>query len=215
MSSLQGYHGLKPTVSDRFEKTVYRKGEDQNLEDFYLPKSFPTFNMPLDSNRRSKSYANVNHADHGELDDNINVVDVRISEPDERNKKLVRRRQKSEVDLTSQVPEMVLKEENGCLDGNPAIIGKRLLSRTKSVLEEGAEKIGLNHVPFILGDYLLGDQLSSVKKSSSTSNLQDQSSIWPTSKWDLQALSPVAIAKPIFDGLQNPITGRRNKTALD
>ena len=45
------------------------------------------------------------------------------------------------------------------------------------------------------------------------------SSIWPTSMWslkpDLQALSSAAIGKPIFDGLPKPITGRKNKAALD
>lgn len=223
MSSLQGYYGLKPTVqrpiSEGFEMMVYKNGEARNLEDCDLLKSFPTSNLPLDSNRRSKSYANVNLADPDELDDNINMADVRKSEPDKRNKKLVRRRQKSEVNFASDTPEMVLKEENGSTNGIPAITGKSLAPRPKSVnraaLVAEAAKTGLSPVPFILGDYLPGDQLSGVRKSSSTSDLQDQTSIWPTSKWDLQALSTVAIAKPILDGLPNPISGRRNKTALD
>ncbi|TKY64146.1 hypothetical protein E2542_SST14036 [Spatholobus suberectus] len=64
---------------------------------------------------------------------------------------------------------------------------------------------------------------SGVRKSPRTC-LQDQdnsdsSSIWPTSMWslkpDLQAFSTATIGKPIFDGLPKPITGRRNKAALD
>ncbi|KAJ0037360.1 hypothetical protein Pint_23193 [Pistacia integerrima] len=221
MSSLQGYYGLKPTVqrpiSEGFEMMVYENGEARNFEDCHLLKSFPTSNSPLDNNRRSKSYVNL--AEPDEMDDYINVADVRKSEPDKRNKKLVRRRQKSEVNFASHTPEMVLKEENSSADGIPAITGKSLAPRPKSVnraaLVAEAAKTGLSPVPFTLGDCLPGDQLSGVRKSSSTSNLQDQTSIWPTSKWDLQALSTVAIAKPILDGLPNPISGRRNKTALD
>ncbi|KAE9445270.1 hypothetical protein C3L33_22832, partial [Rhododendron williamsianum] len=70
------------------------------------------------------------------------------------------------------------------------------------------------------------DSLNLVRKSSSTSSLQDQenglsssSSIWAPPKWnlksDLQALSTAAITRPIFDGLPKPMTGRRNKAALD
>ncbi|KAJ0094603.1 hypothetical protein Patl1_16370 [Pistacia atlantica] len=221
MSSLQGYYGLKPTVqrpiSEGFEMMVYKNGEARNFQDCHLLKSFPTSNSPLDNNRRSKSYVNL--ADPDEMDDYINVADVRKSEPDKRNKKLVRRRQKSEVNFASHTPEMVLKEEDSSADGIPAITGKSLAPRPKSVnraaLVAEAAKTGLSPVPFTLGDCLPGDQLSGVRKSSSTSNLQDQTSIWPTSKWDLQALSTVAIAKPILDGLPNPISGRRNKTALD
>ncbi|PKI36685.1 hypothetical protein CRG98_042915 [Punica granatum] len=76
-----------------------------------------------------------------------------------------------------------------------------------------------------LGDLIGADSsLSSVRKSSSTSNLQDQetsslSSIWPTPRWsmkpDLQSLSTAAITRPIFDGLPKPLTTRRNKAALD
>jgi hypothetical protein len=75
----------------------------------------------------------------------------------------------------------------------------------------------------IMGDGFQTDSSSGgVRKSSSTSCLQDQdncgsSSIWPSSMWkpDLQALSTAAIGKPIFDGLPKPITSRRNKAALD
>lgn len=224
MSSLQGYYGLKPTaqspMSERFEMVVYRNGEARNLGDWHLLESFPTSRLPLDSNRRSKSYANVYLAHPDELNDNINVADVRKSEPNNWNKKLVRRRQKSEANFASQPPETVL-EENGSSDGlvvSP-ITGKSLSPRHKStyrsVSAAEAMKTGLSPAPFVLGDSLLGDQISGVRKSSSTSNLEHQSPIWPASKWDLQVLSTVAIAKPILDGLPNTMSGRRNKTAVD
>ncbi|KAK1326998.1 hypothetical protein QJS10_CPA01g00098 [Acorus calamus] len=72
------------------------------------------------------------------------------------------------------------------------------------------------------GDPLLGDGFLAVRKSSSTSNLQDSESnvpsLWSTGRWnlkpDLQALSTGVIARPIFDGLPKPMTVRR-KAALD
>ncbi|KAF6146578.1 hypothetical protein GIB67_008864 [Kingdonia uniflora] len=82
-----------------------------------------------------------------------------------------------------------------------------------------------NSIPLGILDSVMADGFSKVRKSSSTSNLQDQenndssSSIWPTSKWslkpELQALSASSLTRPIFDGLPKPITGRRNKAALD
>ncbi|PON98868.1 hypothetical protein TorRG33x02_054830 [Trema orientale] len=83
---------------------------------------------------------------------------------------------------------------------------------------------GLNPIPVGLGDSLLTDGFSGVRKSSSTPSLQDPDtngsvSIRSTSKWslkpDIQGFSTAAIAKPIFDGLPKPITGRRSKAALD
>ncbi|KAF1002546.1 hypothetical protein AG4045_004992, partial [Apium graveolens] len=62
-----------------------------------------------------------------------------------------------------------------------------------------------------VGEFSLIDSLDGVKKSSSTPSFQDSdssSSIWPTVNWslkpDLQALSTVAISRPIFDGLPKP-----------
>ncbi|PON77743.1 hypothetical protein PanWU01x14_024990 [Parasponia andersonii] len=86
------------------------------------------------------------------------------------------------------------------------------------------ETSGLNPIPVGLGDSLLTDGFSGVRKSSSTPSLQDPDtngsvSIRSTSKWslkpDIQGFSTAAIAKPMFDGLPKPITGRRSKAALD
>ncbi|CAH2073561.1 unnamed protein product [Thlaspi arvense] len=69
------------------------------------------------------------------------------------------------------------------------------------------------------------DSFGSVRKSSSASSLQDPDgnssngslSLWPTSKWSINPdlLTPAAITSSIFDGLPKPLTGRRNKTAMD
>ncbi|RWW72439.1 hypothetical protein BHE74_00019753 [Ensete ventricosum] len=65
------------------------------------------------------------------------------------------------------------------------------------------------------GDCVMTDGFVSVRKSSSTSSLQDSenhSSIWLTSKW---TLNPELLARPLFDGLPKPIIVRKNKAALD
>ncbi|RAL39999.1 hypothetical protein DM860_008139 [Cuscuta australis] len=100
-------------------------------------------------------------------------------------------------------------------------------SRTASLAN--GESSMINPIPFVLGDSPIADNsnLDRVRKSSSASNLQDSdsssssstlASLWPTSKWsltDFQALSTSAITRSIFDGLPKPISGRRNKAALD
>ncbi|KAF2302548.1 hypothetical protein GH714_037685 [Hevea brasiliensis] len=142
------------------------------------------------------------------------IADQKISQ-EKWNEKLVRRR--------SSQPEMLMMEESSGA-ASSAITGKSLALRSKAasrtVLPVDRETSGLTPVPI---DSLAAGGFSSVRKSSSTSNLHDQdnssSSIWPTSKWslkpDLQALSAAAIGRPFFDGLPKPITGRRNKAALD
>eukprot|EP00262_Sarcandra_glabra_P002701 TRINITY_DN13108_c0_g1_i1.p1 TRINITY_DN13108_c0_g1~~TRINITY_DN13108_c0_g1_i1.p1 ORF type:complete len:346 (-),score=32.97 TRINITY_DN13108_c0_g1_i1:252-1289(-) len=126
-------------------------------------------------------------------------------------------------DSACHTPELLLKEESG--NGFSGITGKGLALRPKSASRAAltAELDSGRPNPFIpTGDSFVSDGLAGVRKSSSTSNLQDPengSSIWPTSKWtlkpDLQALSTAAITRPIFDGLPKPITGRRHKAALD
>ncbi|KAH0895531.1 hypothetical protein HID58_045099 [Brassica napus] len=92
--------------------------------------------------------------------------------------------------------------------------------RTVSVggsLEMGTYKKESN-VPMNLMDAPVSDSFASVRKSSSASSLQDPDgnsnngssslSLWSTS-------TPAAITSSIFDGLPKPLTGRRNKTAMD
>ncbi|XP_060670713.1 uncharacterized protein LOC107435093 [Ziziphus jujuba] len=226
MCSLQGYYGLKPAEqsckSKEFDMGTYRKGTASYLEDKLLPR---TTNPPLQRHRKSKSMVNGFFDENG-MADVTHVTEVREGDSDRWSEKLVRRRQKSEADF-SRTPELLL-EDNSCNSGFSPITGKRLAPRPKAAsrttLATDVETTGLNPLPVSFGDSFLPDGFFGVRKSSSTSNLQDQesnssASIWSTSKWnlkpDLQAFSTVGIGRPIFDGLPKPITGRRSKAALD
>ncbi|XP_057960539.1 uncharacterized protein LOC131152725 [Malania oleifera] len=231
MSSLQGYYGLKTnqkSPSDGFELAVYRRGSAHYLEDEVLPKASMASNPPLGRHRKSRSVANGFLTENGELIDDVHMAEAREGDSDKWNEKLVRRRQKSEADFSSHAPEMLLKEDNSSGGGFSAIAGKGLALRPKAAgrtsLAGEMDAGWSNLVPIGIGDSSVADGFTGVRKSSSTSSLQDQDSssslsIWPTSKWslksDLQALSNTAIARPIFDGLPKPITGRKNKAALD
>ncbi|KAF8009071.1 hypothetical protein BT93_J0151 [Corymbia citriodora subsp. variegata] len=230
MSSLQGYYGLKSDEkarSEGCEMAVYRKGGSHYLEDGPFTKSLPTSNPPLSRHRKSRSLVNTLLDENGELIKDLAYAEDREGESERWNDKLIRRRQKSEADFLSKsnMPEMLLEDNSG--GGFSATSSKGLALRCKAAsrtsVASDAEAGSLNPIPLGLGDSVVVDGLTVVRKSSSASNLQDQesnsslSSIWPTSKWslkpDLQALSTVARARPIFDGLPKP--GRRNKTALD
>ncbi|TKY69097.1 LysM and peptidoglycan-binding domain-containing protein 1 [Spatholobus suberectus] len=214
MSSLQGYYGLKGTSSPS--------------EDCAFPRNLPMSVRPLSRHRKSKSLVNVILEEIMEKSEDAPAAESREVDSDKWNNKLVQRRQKSVADFT-RIPELLLREDNSSSGGLPSRTGKGLALRPKAAnrtaVTTDSEPIGLNPVPMGMGDTSLDDGSSAgVRKSSSTSCLQDQdnsgsSSIWPTSMWnlkpDLQALSTAAIGKPIFDGLPKPITGRRNKAALD
>ncbi|KDP43317.1 hypothetical protein JCGZ_24238 [Jatropha curcas] len=222
MSSLQGYYGLKSETetghSQGFEMADYRQGDSHYLE------PSPASNTPLSHHRKSRSLANgFRDENNGVADDQL-IDEERESDTGKWIEKLLRRRQKSDADFSSRYPEMLMREDtvagvSSAITGKSLALRSKAASRTASPLD--AEAGGLT--PVGMGDSLLSGGFYSVRKSSSTSSLNDQdngnSSIWPTSKWsltsDLQALSAAAIARPIFDGLPKPITGRRNKTALD
>lgn len=224
MSSLLGYYGLSPTdgksASEGFEMAVYRKEGAHYLEDG--PFSRPSgVSPPPRLHRKSRSIANDLMSENGNLGDNLEAGDS----DKWMEKLLVRRRQKSEADFTSRTPEMLLKEEtaNGC--GFSAITCKGLALRPKSAARTVSgfdpETGSPNLPPVGLGDSFGTDSINGVRKSPSTSSLQDSdnsplASLWPLSlKPDLQAFSTAAITKPIFDGLPKPITGRKTKAALD
>jgi hypothetical protein len=228
MCSLQGYYGLKPTeqktTHEGFEMAVYRGGGSHYLEDGPFFSTSPPSNPHLSHHRKSKSLVNSLLDENGELVDIMPVAEARNGDSDKRSEKLHRRRQKSEADFTCRTPERLL-EDNSNSGGFVAITGKGLALRSKAASRiSDAETGGLNPIPIGLGDSIAADSFSGVRKSSSTSSLQDQensgsSSIWTSTRWslkpDLQALSNAAIAKPIFDGLPKPIPPRRNKAALD
>lgn len=226
MSSLQGYYGLKPPdqkrASEGFEMAVYQKGGSHYLEDGPFVKSSPLSNPPLSLQRKSKSVANGFMSENGVPANHSSTQDSRDNGSDRWFEKLVRRRQNSETDFT-RTPEMLLKEDNSNSGWFSAVGGKGLALRPKSanrtLCGADAEASSISPIPFGLGDSFLNDSASLVRKSSSTSNLQDSDSSTLSSLWnlkpDFQAISTAAITKPIFDGLPKPITGRRNKTALD
>ncbi|RZC61813.1 hypothetical protein C5167_023556 [Papaver somniferum] len=228
MSSLQGYYGLKSPkqkmLDEGTEMANYRTGSVQRyFQDEILSKPLLTFET---SPSQQRSLVNGSLVENG---DPLNALAAAKNggEADKSNEKSVRRRQKSEVDLSLLTPEKVLKEENNGSNGLSTVTGRGLALRPKSVsrnlMSIDTDMSWLNPFPVGLGDSLIADGFVVVKKSSSTSNLQDQesngssSSIWPTSGWsDLQALSSAAsITRPIFDGLPKPMSGRKNKAALD
>ncbi|CAA0824238.1 peptidoglycan-binding LysM domain-containing protein [Striga hermonthica] len=224
ISLLRGYYGLKSVdpkgASEGFEMSVYRKGGSHYLEDGPFSNSS---NPPLSHHRKSKSAANCLAAENGDR-----LIMSQEPETNDSIEKLIRRRQKSVADFSKCTPEKLLKEENTSgIAISSSITGKGLALRPKSAgrTNGDGETGGAGPFPLSLGDSLLNDSGngSGVRKSSSTSSLQDSengslSSIWPTSKWslksDFQALSAAAITRPIFDGLPKP-SNRKNKAALD
>lgn len=233
MSSLQGYYGLKQkdrnALGEGCEMAVYHKGGAHYLEDGPFGKPSPLSNPPLGLHRKSKSLAN-GLSENGDVDNTVSVARGIEGESDNWIDKLIRRRQKSEADFTKRTPEKLLKEDNSSSGGFSAVAGKGLALRPKAAASRSTADPDAgwpSPIPMGLVDSST-DNYSGVRKSSSTPSFQDQdkdssstssSSIWPTTKWslksDLQALSTAAIAMPIFDGLPKPMTGRRNKAALD
>lgn len=229
MTTLQKYYGLRsPNLKGKaegMEMAVYRSRSLEYLDDGVLSKS-STLSDPNSKPRRSST---------GLLDDNGFMEDYYMhseepgdGEGEKSDEKSVRRRQKAEVSNGNGTPERLLTGENGGgSSGFSASTGKSVAMRQKSasraLLQSESETGWWNSIPVGLGDAIMTDEMAVVRKSSSTSSLKDQesnntTSVWPTSRWslkqDLQALSSATMARPIFDGLPKPITGRW-KAALD
>ncbi|XP_013622383.1 PREDICTED: uncharacterized protein LOC106328482 [Brassica oleracea var. oleracea] len=227
MNSLQGYYGLKPanrtvSVGGSLEMGNYKS--ENNGDSQYL-RPFPSTNTPLNHHRKSRSLVNA-------LLEEINQSPDNTTHQDSSSDKLIRGRRKSVADFSSRTPELLLKEENGSSNGGfLSIAGKGLAlrskasSRTSLSSAESETTSNFNPVPINLMDAPVSDTFSSVRKSSSASSLQDPDGsngssslcLWPTSKWSLKPdlLTPAAITSSIFDGLPKPLTGRRNKAAMD
>lgn len=226
MTNLQGYYGLKPVDSksapEGFEMGVYRKGGGggHKLEDGPFASALST---PPRLHRKSRSVANDLMSENSDLSENGSAENAGDNSSDKwMEKLLLRRRQKSEADFSSRTPEMLLKEETTNGGGFSSITGKGLALRPKSASRMGdPETDSVNPVPVGLGDSFITESINGVRKSPSTSSLQDSdnmtlASLWPLNlKPDLQAFSTASITKPIFDGLQKPISGRKTKAALD
>ncbi|GMJ05547.1 hypothetical protein like AT5G23130 [Hibiscus trionum] len=225
MTSLQGFYSLKQTeintIPEAFEMAVYRKGENNSLEDDpFLKPSFACKPPPTKLRRNCRSEANGFFNENGKLRAHtMSPGEAKEGEPD----KWLRRRPKSDADFFAQTPGKMF-EESTSGGGFSTITSKSLALRSKAGsrtdLSADAET-GFGPTTTGVGDGYAIHELLAVKKSSSTSSLQDPdistslSSLWPASKWslkpDLQVLSTVAI----FDGLSKPANGRKNKAALD
>ncbi|KAI4347362.1 hypothetical protein L6164_008178 [Bauhinia variegata] len=228
MSTLHSYYGLKSSglggKTEETEMAVYRSNGSDDCRDEWLQKASLVLHTP--SNHLPKS-RNSSYDLLSEYEPRAETGDGTSQKSDEKSV----RRQKAEVDNGAVTPERLLKEEkNGATTGFSPSTGKGLSMRTKSasrsVLLAESESTWLDPIPIGLGEPVMTDGLSAVRKSSSASSLKEQennysATVWLPAKWslkpDLQALSTAAMAKPIFDGLPLPIpiTGRRNKAALD
>ncbi|KAK6921374.1 hypothetical protein RJ641_015052 [Dillenia turbinata] len=233
MSSLQSYYGLKaPNNKWEFEGTeiaVYNTRSSQHLDDELLPKASQMFTPALNQHQKLRISGNGFLQEKRVVVEEVPLAEARDADDERSNEKSVRRRQKAEVDSGAGTPVMLLKDEQGnSSGGSSGITGKGLSLRPKSASRIAQatddESSWLNPIPVGLGDSLMADGLAGVRKSSSTPAFQNQdnnisSSVWPTSMWslkpDLQSLSAAAITKPIFDNLMNPLSGLRNKPALD
>ncbi|XP_059455420.1 uncharacterized protein LOC132185670 isoform X2 [Corylus avellana] len=233
MSSLQKYYGLKsPNLKGAAEGTemaVYKTGSSDYFDDGLLPKASPIADSPSNLHQNSRNSIDGFLPQNGAVAEYGLLPELGDGEGEKSDEKSVRRRQKAEVDAGAGTPERLLKGENsGGSSGYSVSTGKGLAMRPKSAsrttLFTDSESGWLSSIPVGLGDSIIADGLAAVRKSSSASSLKDQetnssTSAWPTSKWslkpDLQALSTGSITRPIFDGLPNPISGRRNKAALD
>ncbi|KAL8120507.1 uncharacterized protein LOC141724780 [Apium graveolens] len=219
MHSLQGYYHLNAPDEENglkgCEMAVYQRGESHYLEDgpFDNPSSCMTSSLSI--HKKSNSVANGFKLENGVLVDGVSVP--------ESDNFAAWRRPKSETDFTSCAPEKLLKEEPNS-NGFSALAGKGLALRpkaaTRTVSGANVEIVAQDCVSTAVGDFSLLDSLTGVKKSYSTPSLQDSdnsSSLWPIVNWkqEFQAFSTAAVARPIFDGLPKPVTGRRNKTAVD
>ncbi|OAY58964.1 uncharacterized protein LOC110609476 [Manihot esculenta] len=233
MSTLWKYYGLKSskqtgTAEGIGMTKVYRRGSSDSLTEGLLPRATPIYESPY-HNLKSRNFANGLSPEDGTTVDYVPLADAGDAEGDKSNEKSVRRRQKSEADFRNGTPERLLKEEKsgGSSDFSP-VTGKGLAMRPKSAsrtaLYSESEAGWSNSIPIGLGDSIISDVPTGVRKSSSTPSLYNQdtnnsSSVWPTSRWslkpDLQVLSSAAMNIPMFDGLPKPISGRRSKAALD
>lgn len=235
MSTLQKYYGLgsanHKNAGEGTEMAVYRRNGTERSDDLseaLLPKASPKSGPPY-PNYRSRNSSNILLPENLQVAESMPLAEAGDTEGEKSGDKSVRRRQKAEADSKTTIPVRFLKEDNfGGSSGFSPATGKGLAMRPKSAsrtsLAPESEAGWLNSIPVGMGDSLITDGLGGVRKSSSTPSLQDpdssnSSSAWPTARWslksDLQALSNAAITIPIFDGLPNPISGRRSKAALD
>ncbi|PPD78781.1 hypothetical protein GOBAR_DD24282 [Gossypium barbadense] len=163
---LTGRHPPSPCStngSDTLRQSSANKTPAQHLP----PELFDSF-----QSLRLKTSPRILSPTMSSLQDIMSAVEAKDGGPDQANEKLVRRRQKSEADLTARTPERLLKEDSTNGGGYSTIIAKGLALRTKAVnrTKSGAdaEFAGFNPMPTGLGDGFVVAGFSTVRKSSST-----------------------------------------------
>ncbi|KAJ7970176.1 putative Peptidoglycan-binding LysM domain protein [Quillaja saponaria] len=229
MNTLRNYYGLKSSrlngTAEGTEMAVYRTGNADDFNDEWLPRGSPISGSPSNHHHKLINLVDGFLTENGHLPEHKHLPEFGVREGEKSGEKSVRRRQK--VDSGSGTPERLFKEENsGESSGFSASTGKGLAMRPKSasrpLLLAESESGWSEAIPVGLGESILTDGLAGVRKSSSASSLRDQdknNSSRTSTRWslksDLQILSTAAITKPVFDGIPIPITGRRNKAALD
>lgn len=206
MDALRDYYGLKPTD----------------------PKPPENSHPPLGLHRKCKSLAN-GMSEQGGINGAIPVANGIHDSGDTWYDRWMRRR-RSEIDLQNQTPELLLKPDTGNTTSGGAFAaagGKGLALRPKAASRTAGDSDGYPSMPPLkLGESLITESSGGVKKSSSSPSFHEMqnngsatsSSIWPTSMLNLTAdlqASTAAITRPIFDGLPKPISGRKNKAAID
>lgn len=205
MSTLQGYYGLTPPkrgpLAEGTEMAVYKTGRTLQMEDEQHARESPATDPGFSHHRKSRSLVSLENAERAS-------EDKEAGDSNEADRS-IRRRQKADNDPSQLTPESLMKQDGGV--GFLGRIRKGLALRPKLGNRTDMDASRQNSSP--LGDFF-NDVLTSMRKSSSTSNLQESenaSSMWPTGRWSLKA---DGIARPIFDGLPKPMTARR-KTATD
>lgn len=229
MTSFQGFYARKSTerntVSEVFEMALYRKGETHFPDDSPFLKPSAASYPSLKLHRNCTNKVNAFFDENSEVGTNfMSVREAAKESEDKLNEKLFKRRPKSEPDCT---PEKLL-EDNTSTGGFSTITSKGLALRSKAASRTNLlidAEVGFNSASVGIGDGFVVDRFSAVKKSFSTSNLQDQdgstslSSSLTAPKWsrkpDLQPVSTAAITTSFFDGLSKPMSARKNKAALD
>ncbi|XP_072968261.1 uncharacterized protein [Typha angustifolia] len=213
MSTLQGYYGLTPQKGDPTKDTemaVYKTGSLRHAASEPLPRVCPAPHPQHPSRHQIlRSPVNRFSLQNGEFSEDELVVEAGSEGEKSKSEISVRRRQKAETDSLLDATDFF--EDTGAF---PAKIARSQFPRPKSGSRIDMVMGQRESLPNAKDDPLLSDVFTAVRKSSSTSSLAEPeivSSIWSASKWTLK---PEAI-KPFFDGIPNPISVWRNKTALD
>ncbi|CAL0332625.1 unnamed protein product [Lupinus luteus] len=222
MAILQKYYGLKSSKSrDTFEGTKMAaciSASSDHSRDKQLPKASPISDFPSDHYTKSPNPV-CNLLTGTEVPEYVPFSEIGDAGSEKSDEKSVRRRQKAEIDSVIGTPERISKEGNSGGSNGFSSTGKPLSGRAKSasraVLFPELESGWLDSIAVGLGDSILTDRFSGVRKSSSASSLREQqknnsaATVWPP-RWSLKPDLQAAI-----DGLPIPITCLRGKTALD